>query len=93
HGHGVPSMLSNDYFHIRNGAKIPWLEDCLDGHNMEMTLWILNGQGSQQFAILSFYLQMTTAPHRFFGDFLDYPQTLLPSLLEGQQTTGRRTNM
>ncbi|KAJ2813057.1 hypothetical protein H4S07_000959 [Coemansia furcata] len=50
---------------------------------MEMTLWMLNGQGSQQFAILGFYLQMMTArTHRFFGDFLDYPQTLPPCILE-----------
>ncbi|KAJ2840625.1 hypothetical protein FBU31_000262 [Coemansia sp. 'formosensis'] len=69
HGHGVPSMLPNDYFHMRNGTKIPWLEDCLDGRNMEMTLWVLNSQGSQQFAILGFYLQMMTArTHRFFDD-------------------------
>ncbi|KAJ2037032.1 hypothetical protein GGI08_008535, partial [Coemansia sp. S2] len=81
HGHGVPSTMPDDYFHMRDGARIPRLADRLDGRNMEMTMRMLNGQGSEQFAILGLYLQIATAHHhKYVGDFLDYPHTVPPKM-------------
>ncbi|KAJ2328083.1 hypothetical protein GGH92_009931, partial [Coemansia sp. RSA 2673] len=81
HGHGVPSTMPDDYFHMRDGARIPRLADRLDGRNMEMTMRTLNGQGSEQFAILGLYLQIATAHHhKYVGDFLDYPHTVPPKM-------------
>ncbi|KAJ2859761.1 hypothetical protein GGH94_005921 [Coemansia aciculifera] len=51
-----------------------------------MTLRMLNGQGSEQFAILGLYLQIATVHfHKYLGDFLGYPHTIPPNMLQLQK--------